>query len=131
MYLKPSGNLKRDQLKKKLRMKKLKAIWHEIIERWFLLTFYGERMERERLQILAELVKRKETLWKNIPAGVPRTMKDIITYKEPKKKNINELVEEYEKKSPIIQDALYEALKNIQQKEKENGNNKETNKESI
>lgn len=112
-------------------MKKFKAIWHEIIERWFLLTFYGQRMERERLQILAELVKRKETLWKNIPAGVPRTIKDIVTYKEPKKKNINELVEEYKKKSPIIQDALYEALKNIQQKEKENGNSKETNKESV
>jgi hypothetical protein len=112
-------------------MKKLKAIWHEIIERWFLLTFYGQRMERERLQILAELVKRKETLWKNIPAGVPRTIKDIVTYKEPKKKNINELVEEYEKKSPIIQDALYEALKNIQQKEKENGNSEKTISKEI
>ena len=110
-------------------MKKLKQIWHEIIERWFLLTFYAERMERERLQVLAELVKRKETLWKNIPVK-PRTLKEILTYKEPKKKNINELVEEYEKKSPVIQDALYEALKNIQQKEKENGNSKETNKES-
>jgi len=43
-------------------LKKLKQIWHEIIERWFLLTFYGERMERERLQVLAELKKRKETL---------------------------------------------------------------------
>jgi hypothetical protein len=43
-------------------MKKLKQIWHEIIERWFLLTFYAERMERERLQVLAELVKRKDTL---------------------------------------------------------------------
>ena len=84
-------------------------------------------MERERLQILAELVKRKDTLWKNIPAGVPRTIKEILSYKEPKKKNINELVEEYEKKSPVIQDALYEALKNIQQKE--NGNNKENNTE--
>ena len=110
-------------------MKKLKAIWHEIIERWFLLTFYAERMERERLQVLAELVKRKDTLWKNIPVK-PRTLKEILTYKEPKKKNIDELVEEYEKKSPVIQDALYEALKNIQQKEKENGNSKETNKES-
>ena len=48
-------------------LKKLKQIWHEIIERWFLLTFYGERMERERLQVLAELVKRKDSLWKNIP----------------------------------------------------------------
>jgi hypothetical protein len=129
MYLKQSGNLKRDQLKKKLRMKKLKQIWHEIIERWFLLTFYAERMERERLQVLAELVKRKDTLWKNIPVK-PRTLKEILTYKEPKKKNINELVEEYEKKSPVIQDALYEALKNIQQKEKENGNSeKNINKE--
>ena len=107
--------------------KKLKQIWHEIIERWFLLTFFTQRMERERLQILAELVKRKDTLWKNIPAGVPRTIKEILSYKEPKKKNINELVEEYEKKSPVIQDALYEALKNIQQKE--NGNNKENNTE--
>jgi hypothetical protein len=110
-------------------MKKLKQIWHEIIERWFLLTFYAERMERERLQVLAELIKRKDTLWKNIPVK-PRTFKEILTYKEPKKKNINELVEEYEKKSPVIQDALYEALKNIQQKEKENGNSEKTiNKE--
>jgi hypothetical protein len=111
-------------------MKKLKQIWHEIIERWFLLTFYAERMERERLQVLAELVKRKDTLWKNIPVKTT-TLKEILTYKEPKKKNINELVEEYEKKSPVIQDALYEALKNIQQKEKENGNSEKTiNKES-
>ena len=108
-------------------LKKLKQIWHEIIERWFLLTFYGERMERERLQILAELVKRKDTLWKNLPIK-PRTIQEILTYKEPKKKSIKELVDEYEKKSPVIQDALYEALKNIQQKEKENGNDKkETN----
>jgi hypothetical protein len=114
-------------------MKKLKAIWHEIIERWFLLTFYPKKMERERLQIIAHIVDKKDTLWKNIPTlfGVPRTIKAIITYKEPKKKNIDELVEEYEKKSPIIYDALYKALKNIQQKEKENGNSKETNKESI
>ena len=105
-------------------LKKLKQIWHEIIERWFLLTFFTERMERERLQILAELVKRKDTLWKNLSVK-PRTVKEILTYKEPKKKSINELVEEYEKKSPVIQDALYEALKNIQQKE--NGNSKETN----
>ena len=109
-------------------LKKLKQIWHEIIERWFLLTFYGERMERERLQVLAELVKKKDTLWKNIPAGIPRTVQEILTYKQPKKKSIKELVDEYEKKSPVIQDALYEALKNIQQKEKENGNDKkETN----
>jgi hypothetical protein len=106
--------------------RKIKAVWHEIIERWFLLTFYGERMERERLQIRAELIKKKDTLWKNIPPGNPRTIKEILTYKEPKKKSVNELVEEYEKESPIIQDALYEALKNIQQKE--NGNSKkETN----
>ena len=104
-------------------LKKLKQIWHEIIERWFLLTFYGERMERERLQILAELVKRKDTLWKNLPIK-PRTIQEILTYKEPKKKSIKELVDEYEKRSPVIQDALYEALKNIQQKEKENGNDK-------
>ena len=103
--------------------RKIKAIWHEIIERWFLLTFYGERMERERLQVLAELVKRKDTLWKNLPIK-PRTIQEILTYKEPKKKSIKELVDEYEKKSPVIQDALYEALKNIQQKEKENGNDK-------
>jgi hypothetical protein len=101
--------------------RKIKAVWHEIIERWFLLTFYGERMERERLQVLAELVKRKDTLWKNLPIK-PRTIQEILTYKEPKKKSIKELVEEYEKKSPIIYDALYKALKNIQQKEKENGN---------
>ena len=107
--------------------RKIKAIWHEIIERWFLLTFYGERMERERLQVLAELVKRKDTLWKNLPIK-PRTIQEILTYKELKKKSIKELVEDYEKKSPVIQDALYEALKNIQQKEKENGNDKkETN----
>lgn len=102
-------------------MKKLKAIWHEIVERWFLLTLFPTRMERERLQILAELVKRKDTLWKNLPAK-PRTISDILNYEEPKKKSIDELVEDYEKESPIIQDALYEALKNIQQKE--NGNDK-------
>ena len=99
--------------------RKIKAVWHEIIERWFLLTFYGERMERERLQVLAELVKRKNTLWKNIPLK-PRTIKEIIENKEPKKKSI--MAEDYKKRSPIIQDALYEALKNIQQKE--NGNSK-------
>ena len=109
-------------------LKKIKAIWHEIIERWFLFTFFAERMERERLQIRAELIKKKDALWKNIPPGNPRTIKEILTYKEPKKKSVNELVEEYEKESPVIQDALYEALKNIQQKEKENGNDKkETN----
>jgi hypothetical protein len=105
--------------------RKIKAIWHEIIERWFLLTFYGERMERERLQVRAELVKRKDTLWKNIPVK-PRTVSEILSYEEPKKKSIDELVEEYEKQSPIIHDALYEALKNIQQKEKENGEQQET-----
>ena len=42
------------------------------------------------------------------------------------------MMEDYDKRSPVIQDALYEALKNIQQKEKENGNSKEdNNKESI
>ena len=107
--------------------RKIKAIWHEIIERWFLFTFFAERMERERLQVLAELVKRKDTLWKNLPIK-PRTIQEILTYKEPKKKSIKELVDEYEKRSPVIQEALYEALKNIQQKEKENGNDKkETN----
>ena len=100
--------------------RKIRAIWHEIIERWFLLTFFAERMERERLQVLAELAKRKDTLWKNIPVK-PRTISEILSYEEPKKKSIDELVEEYEKQSPIIYDALYEALKNIQQKEKENG----------
>ena len=106
-------------------LKKLKQIWHEIIERWFLLTFFAERMERERLQVLAELAKRKDTLWKNIPVK-PRTISEILSYEEPKKKSIDELVEEYEKQSPIIYDALYEALKNIQQKEKENGEQQET-----
>ena len=102
--------------------RKIKAIWHEIIERWFLFTFFAERMERERLQIIAELIKKKDTLWKNIPPGNPRTIKEILAYKEPKKKSIDELVKEYEKQSPIIYDALYSALKNIQQKE--NGNSK-------
>ena len=105
--------------------RKIRAIWHEIIERWFLLTFFAERMERERLQVLAELAKRKDTLWKNIPVK-PRTISEILSYEEPKKKSIDELVEEYEKQSPIIYDALYEALKNIQQKEKENGEQQET-----
>jgi hypothetical protein len=99
---------------------KIKAIWHEIIERWFLLTFFAERMERERL---AELVKRKDTLWKNTPLK-PRTIKEILENKEPKKKSV--MAEEYEKRSPVIQEALYEALKNIQQKEKENGEQQET-----
>ena len=108
-------------------MKKLKAIWHEIIERWFLLTFFAQRMERERLQVLAELVKRKDTLWKNIPLK-PRTISEILSYEEPKKKS----VEEFEKRSPSIHDAIYEAYKNIQQKEKENGNSKESSdKESV
>jgi len=112
-------------------MKKLKQIWHEIIERWFLLTFFAQRMERERLQILAELVKRKATLWKNIPLK-PKTISEILSYKEPKKKNVHELIEEFEKRSPSIHDAIYEAYKNIQQKEKENGNNKEnSDKESV
>ena len=106
-------------------MKKLKAIWHEIIERWILLTLFPTKMERERLQILAELVKRKDTLWKNLPAK-SRTISEILSYKESKKKG--HVMEEYEKQSPVIQEALYEALKNIQQKEKENGNDKkETN----
>jgi len=103
-------------------MKKLKAIWHEIIERWFLFTFFAERMERERLQIRAELIKKKDALWKNIPPGNPRTIKEILENKEPKKKSIME--DDYEKRSPVIQEALYEALKNIQQKEEENGNDK-------
>jgi uncharacterized protein YicC (UPF0701 family) len=77
-------------------------------------------MERERLQVLAELVKRKDSLWKNIPVK-PRSIKEILGYKKPKKKSIME--EDYDKRSPVIQEALYEALKNIQQqKEKENGN---------
>jgi len=104
-------------------LKKLKQIWHEIIERWFLLTFYAERMERERLQVLAELVKRKDTLWKNTPLK-PRTIKEILANKEPKKKSV--MAEDYEKRSPAIQEVLYEALKNIQQKEKENGKQQET-----
>ena len=103
--------------------RKIKAIWHEIIERWFLLTFFAERMERERLQVLAELVKRKDTLWKNTPLK-PRTIKEILENKEPKKKSI--MAEDYEKRSPAIQEVLYEALKNIQQKEKENGEQQET-----
>ena len=113
-------------------LKKLKQIWHEIIERWFLSAFFAERMERERLQLIAQLVERKNTLWKNIPVGNRRTIKEIWTYKPTVKKNIDELVEEYEGISPVIQDALYEALKNIQKKEKENGNSKkDNNKESI
>jgi hypothetical protein len=107
-------------------IRKIKAIWHEIIERWFLLTFFTERMERERLQIIAELIKKKDTLWKNIPPGIPRTLIEILTYKPHNKNIVIEVREDYEKKSPIIQDALYEALKNIQQKEKENGKQQET-----
>jgi hypothetical protein len=122
MCLKQNGRI-RIALKNQKMIKKIKAIWHEIIERWFLLTLFPTKMEKERLQVLAELVKRKDTLWKNIPVK-PRTIKEILTYKEPKKKSINELVEEYEKKSPVIQDALYEALKNIQQKE--NGKQQKT-----
>lgn len=109
-------------------LKKLKQIWHEIIERWFLSTFFAERMERERLQLIAQLVERKKTLWKNIPVGKIRTIKEIWTHKPVVKKDVDELVEEYEKQSPIIHDALYEALKNIQKKEKENGNDKEKKK---
>jgi hypothetical protein len=36
------------------------------------------------------------------------------------------MAEDYEKRSPAIQEVLYEALKNIQQKEKENGKQQET-----
>jgi len=103
--------------------RKIKAIWHEIIERWFLLTLLPTRMEKERLQVLAELVKRKDTLWKNIPVK-PRTIKEILGYKEPKKTSV--MMEDYEKRSPDIHEALYEAYKNIQQKEKENGKQQET-----
>lgn len=110
-------------------LRKIKQIWHEIIERWFLFTFFAERMERERLQLIAQLVERKNTLWKNIPVGKIRTIKEIWTHKPTVKKSVDELVEEYEAVSPIIQDALYEALKNIQQKEKQNGNDKENNNE--
>jgi hypothetical protein len=124
MCLKQSGRI-RVTLKSQKMIRKIKAIWHEIIERWFLLTFFAERMERERLQVLAKLVKRKDSLWKNIPVK-PRTISEILSYKEPKKKSIDELVEEYEKQSPIIYDALYKALKNIQQKEKDNGEQQET-----
>jgi len=109
-------------------IRKIKAIWHEIIERWFLLTLLPTRMEKERLQVLAELVKRKDTLWKNIPVK-PRTIKEILGYKEPKKKSI--MMEDYETRSPDIHEALYEAYKdiqykNIQQKEKDNGKQQET-----
>jgi hypothetical protein len=45
-------------------------------------------MERERLQVLAQLVKRKDTLWKNIPVK-SRTIKQILTHKEIKKQNGN------------------------------------------
>lgn len=70
-------------------LKKLKQIWHEIIERWFLFMFFTERMERERLQLIAQLVERKNTLWKNIPSGEPRTIKQILTHKPLKKQNVN------------------------------------------
>jgi hypothetical protein len=68
--------------------KKLKQIWHEIIERWILLKLFPTRMERERLQVLAQLVKRKDTLWKNIPVK-SRTIKQILTHKTIKKENGN------------------------------------------
>lgn len=71
-------------------LKKLKQIWYEIIERWFLQTFYAERMEKERLQILAQLVEKKNTLWKNIPPGEPRTAKEILTHKTIKKQYGND-----------------------------------------
>ena len=76
-------------------MKKLKQIWHEIIERWFLLTFFAERMERERLQVLAELVKRKDTLWKNIPTK-SRTLKEILKQKPIKIQEVLNQVKEKE-----------------------------------
>ena len=61
--------------------RKIKAIWYEIIQRWFLLTFFSERMERERLQVIADIVDKKDTLWKNIPSGhynKARTLSEIL-----------------------------------------------------
>ena len=43
----------------------------------------------------------------------------------------NKSVDEYEKENPQIQDALFEALINIQKKEKENGNSKESKKSTT
>lgn len=107
--------------------KKLKAIWHEIIERWILLKLFPTRMERERLQVLAELVKRKDTLWKNIPMK-PRTLSEILSYKELKKKNTTEMIEDGDIKmsesSPQMHWVYQEIFNKV--KEKENGEQQET-----
>lgn len=109
-------------------IRKIKAIWHEIIERWILLKLFPSRMERERMQLLAKLIERKDTLWKNIPVGKPRTLRGILFYRSWARKILSEIkkdqkLDEYKlhHENPVIHDALYEALKNIQQKEKENG----------
>lgn len=110
-------------------LKKLKQIWHEIIERWFLSTFYAERMERERMQLIAQLVERKETLWKNIPVGNRRTIKEIWLHKSITKKRISELMELEDEVTKNWPSTAQEVLNIV--KEKENGNSKkDSNKES-
>ena len=107
--------------------RKLKAIWNEIIKRWVLLTFLPSRMEKERMQIIAEIVDKKDTLWKGIPPK-PRTISEILSEKSPKKKEKSQAelaLEEYNKKKVEINKALFEALQQIE-KQKENGNSKET-----
>jgi hypothetical protein len=109
--------------------RKLKAIWYEIIKKWLLLTFLPSRMEKERMQIIAEIVDKKDTLWKGIPPK-SRTLLEILSEKKPqqkvKQKSYNESVlEEYNKKKAEIDKALFEALQEIE-KQKQNGNSKET-----
>lgn len=112
-------------------LRKLKQIWHEIIERWFLLTFFAERMERQRLQVLAQLIERKNTLWKNIPSGERRSLIEILKSKSTKEK-IREVIElTTPTKTLYVDKETYELL-NIINKPKENGNDKENgNEESI
>ena len=111
-------------------MKKLKAIWHEIIERWFLLTFFAQRMERERLQVLAELIKRKNSLWKNIPMK-PRTISEILKSKSTKQE-IKDVIELSTPTKILQVDKETYKLLNVINKQKENGNSKEnSDKESV
>lgn len=110
--------------------RKLKAIWKEIVMKWILLTFLPKKMEKQRMQIIAQIVDRKDTLWSGIPIK-PRTILEILSEKLPetpikRARTYNEMVlEEYKKKKSEIDKALFEALQEIE-KQKQNGNSKET-----
>lgn len=59
---------------------KLRLIWAEV-RRWFYLTFLPSRMEMQRLQIMADIVKKDDTLWKGIPPH-KKSISDIVNMTE-------------------------------------------------